>query len=91
VDAEGYVWNAIFAGKRVVRYAPDGRVDRVIPLPVTNPTCVCFGGRDLRTLYITTAQRFLTRGQLRDEPWSGSLLAVDVDVQGVAERRFGRE
>jgi sugar lactone lactonase YvrE len=91
VDAEGYVWNAIFAGKRVVRYAPDGRVDRVIPLPVTNPTCVCFGGRDLRTLYITTAQRFLTRGQLRDEPWSGSLLAVDVDVLGVAERRFGRE
>jgi sugar lactone lactonase YvrE len=45
----------------------------------------------LRTLYITTAQRFLTRGQLRDEPWSGALLAIDVDVAGVPERRFGRE
>ncbi|WP_298933956.1 SMP-30/gluconolactonase/LRE family protein [uncultured Ramlibacter sp.] len=91
VDAQGYVWNAIFAGKRVVRYAPDGRIDRVIALPVSNPTCVCFGGPDLRTLYITTARRFLTRQQLRDEPWSGSLLAIDVDVQGLPERRFGRD
>ena len=91
VDSEGYVWNAIFAGKRVVRYAPDGRIDRVIRLPVSNPTCVCFGGPDLRTLYITTARRFLTRQQQRDEPWSGSLLAIDVDVAGLPERRFGRE
>lgn len=91
VDAEGYVWNAIFAGRRVVRHAPDGRVDRVIPLPVSNPTCVCFGGPELRTLYITTAQRFLTRRQLRDEPLSGSLLAIDVGVPGLPERRFGRD
>jgi sugar lactone lactonase YvrE len=91
VDAEGYVWNAIFGGKRVVRYAPDGRIDRVIQLPVSNPTCVCFGGPDLRTLYITTARRFLTRQQLRDEPWSGSLLAFEVEVAGLPERRFGRD
>lgn len=91
VDSEGYVWNAIFAGGRVVRYAPDGRVDRVIALPVSNPTCVCFGGPDLRTLYITTAQRFLTRRQLREEPWAGSLLAIDVGVPGLPERRFGRD
>jgi sugar lactone lactonase YvrE len=91
VDAEGYVWNAIFGGKRVVRYAPDGRIDRVIQLPVSNPTCVCFGGPDLRTLYITTARRFLTRQQLRDEPGSGSLLAFEVEVAGLPERRFGRD
>nr|WP_145547982.1 SMP-30/gluconolactonase/LRE family protein [Variovorax boronicumulans] len=91
VDSQGYVWNAIFAGGRVVRYAPDGTVDREIALPVSNPTCVCFGGPDLRTLYITTARRFLTRAQLRAQPWAGSLLAVDVDVAGLAERRFGRD
>lgn len=91
VDSEGYLWNAIFGGGRVVRYAPDGRVDRVIALPVSNPTCVCLGGPDLRTLYITTAQRFLSRAQLRDEPWSGALLAIDVDVPGLPERRFGRD
>ncbi|KQP39005.1 SMP-30/gluconolactonase/LRE family protein [Pseudorhodoferax sp. Leaf274] len=90
-DSEGYVWNAIFGGGRVVRYAPDGTVDRVLQLPVSNPTCVCFGGPDLRTLYITTAQRFLTRAQLREQPWAGSLLAIDVDVPGLPERRFGRD
>ncbi|PZP99684.1 MAG: gluconolactonase [Variovorax paradoxus] len=89
VDSQGYVWNAIFAGGRVVRYAPDGTVDRVLTLPVSNPTCVCFGGPDLRTLFITTARRFLTRAQLRAEPWAGALLAIDVDVAGLAERRFG--
>ena len=89
VDSEGFVWNAIFAGGRVIRYAPDGRVDRVLTVPVSNPTCVCLGGPELRTLYITTARRFLTQRQLRDEPWAGSLLAIDVEVPGLPERRFG--
>jgi len=89
VDSQGYVWNAIFGGARVVRYAPDGTIDRVVHLPVSNPTCVCLGGPELKTLFITTARRFLTRERLREEPWSGSLLALDVDVPGLAERRFG--
>lgn len=89
IDAEGYLWTAIFAAGRVVRYSPDGHVDTVIALPVTNPTCVCLGDPDLRTLYITTARKFLDRSQLRCEPLAGSMLAVRVDVPGLAERRFG--
>lgn len=89
VDAEGCVWNAIFAGGRVVRYSPAGEVDRLIELPVTNPTCVCLGGPELKTLYITTARKFLDRAVLRSEPLAGSVLAVEVDVPGLAERRFG--
>jgi len=89
VDAERFVWNAIFAAGRVVRYSPQGQVDRVIELPVTNPTCVCLGGPDLKTLYITTARKFLDRARLRGEPLAGSVLAVDVDVPGLPERRFG--
>ncbi|TWO68445.1 SMP-30/gluconolactonase/LRE family protein [Caenimonas sedimenti] len=89
VDAEGFVWNAIFAAGRVVRYSPAGEVDRVIDLPVTNPTCVCLGGPELQTLYITTARKFLDRAQLRAEPWAGSVLAVEVDVPGLLEHRFG--
>lgn len=88
-DSEGFVWNAVFGGGRVVRLACDGRVDRVLQLPVSNPTCVCLGGPDLRTLYISTARRFLTQRQLREEPWAGSLLAIEVDVPGLPERRFG--
>lgn len=89
VDAEGFVWNAIFAAGRVVRYSPAGEVSRVIELPVTNPTCVCLGGPDLKTLFITTARRFLDRKQLRSEPLAGSVLAIEVDVPGLPEQRFG--
>jgi len=89
VDREGYLWNAVFAGHRVVRYAPDGSVDRVIELPVTNPTCVCLGGPDLRTLYITTATKMIKPDVLAQEDWAGALLAIDVEVPGLPEPFFG--
>ena len=44
IDAEGHLWSAQWGGSRVVRYTPDGRIDRVITLPVTQPSCVCLGG-----------------------------------------------
>ncbi len=37
IDALGYLWNARFAGGAVVRFAPDGRVDRIIDVPVPTP------------------------------------------------------
>jgi sugar lactone lactonase YvrE len=89
VDAQGHVWNAIFGGARVVRFSPSGQVDRVIELPVTNPTCACLGGPELKTLYITTARKFLDRRQLRSQPLAGAVLAIDVDVPGLPEQRFG--
>lgn len=88
VDAEGHVWNALFAEGRVVRFTPDGKVDRIIHLPVTNPTCVCLGGPELKTLYITTARKFLSAETLAREPLSGSVLAMPVDVPGLPEHRF---
>jgi sugar lactone lactonase YvrE len=89
VDAQGYLWNAVFAGARVIRYAPDGRIDRTVEVPTTNPTCVCLGGPELKTLFITTAAKFLTAEQLRAQPLAGALLALDVDVPGLPEARFG--
>ena len=88
VDREGYVWNAIFAGRRVVRYAPDGRIDTIVHVPVTNPTCVCLGGQEMQTLFITTARKFLNRSQLRSEPLAGAVLAIDVPTPGLPESRF---
>jgi sugar lactone lactonase YvrE len=55
VDADACLWNAEYGGSRVVRYTPQGKVDRVIDVPTKNPTCCCFGGADLKTLYITAA------------------------------------
>jgi sugar lactone lactonase YvrE len=89
VDADGCYWIAFFAGRRVVRYRPDGTIDLVVPMPVTNPTCVCFGGDELRTLYVTTAAKFLTPEQRAAEPLAGSLFAIDDLAQGLPEHRFG--
>jgi sugar lactone lactonase YvrE len=89
VDAEGYLWNARFDGGALVRFAPDGRVDRVVPTPVSRPSHVTFGGPDLRTLYITTARFRLPPERLAAEPMAGGLIAMDVSVAGLPEPFFG--
>lgn len=88
VDAEGYLWNCEYGGWRVVRYAPDGRIDGAIPIPAANPTCCCFGGPDLGTLYITTATQRLTPQQMADQPQAGGVFAVRPVVYGLPESRF---
>jgi len=88
VDCEGYVWSAKWDGGRVARYAPDGTVDLVLPLPVPRVTCVTFGGPDLRTLYITTARVGLSEAQLRAFPLSGSLFAASAPVPGMPATPF---
>ena len=55
VDAEGYLWSAQWYGSCVVRYDPDGKVERRIQTPAKQTSCACFGGEDLGDLYITTA------------------------------------
>lgn len=88
IDSEGYLWNARFAGGCLIRFAPDGRVDRRLELPVTNPTCCCFGGPDLRTLYVTSARHGLSDEQLARNPHEGAILAVAVEVPGTPSARF---
>lgn len=89
IDADGCLWNAQWNGGRVVRYTPDGSVDRVIEVPVTNPTCITFGGPELDTLYITTSRLTLSEEQRNAEPDAGNLLAVKPGVKGLAEDTFG--
>ena len=88
VDAEGFLWNAEFHGARLVRYAPDGRVDRVIALPVQRPTCCAFGGPDLATLFVTTTSQRMSESELAAEPLAGALLAFEPGVRGLPEPRF---
>jgi sugar lactone lactonase YvrE len=89
IDAEGFLWNAEFAGRRLTRYAPDGRVDRTVEVPVTSPTCCCFGGDNLGTLYVTSSTHEHGAVQRAAEPWAGGLLALDVGVRGLPEAAFG--
>ncbi len=88
VDSEGYIWSARNGGARIVRYAPDGSIDRAVALPATLVTNMTFGGDDLRTLYITTASRGLTDEQLAAQPLAGAILSVRVEVAGVPEPSF---
>jgi sugar lactone lactonase YvrE len=84
IDAEGYLWNCRFGGGCIVRIGPDGGVDRVIDLPVTNVTTCTFGGPDLRTAYVTTANA----GAPERERLAGALFAIDSSVAGMPENRF---
>jgi L-arabinonolactonase len=88
VDSEGYLWNAQWNGHRVVRYRPDGVVDRIISIPAMNITCLAFGGKDLDMLYVTTARYLMTPEQIKAEPLSGGLFAVRADVKGLKEPKF---
>ena len=88
VDAEGFVWSAQYGGSRVVRYARDGRVDRVLDLPAVQITSCAFGGSDLGTLFVTSATQNLSAEALAAQPLAGALLAVDVGVNGLREPRF---
>ena len=83
VDVEGCYWAAMFEGQRLVRLSPDGEEMQSLPLPVRCPTMPCFGGPDLKTLYITTSRENRPALEIADQPWAGCVLAVDVDVAGL--------
>jgi sugar lactone lactonase YvrE len=85
VDADEGVWVALFGGSAVHRYAPDGRLDAVVELPVTQVTACTFGGADLDRLYVTTSRQGLDDG---DQPLAGALFVVDVGIAGMPTREF---
>ena len=83
VDAEGAYWVAMFEGQRLLRLAPDGALLAELPLPVRCPTMPCFGGADLKTLYITTARDQRPAEELAAQPLAGCVLQLRVDVPGL--------
>jgi len=84
VDGEGYVWSAQWGGGAVVRYAPDGRTDRVLEIPVLLPSCVAFGGPDLTMLCVTSARQ----GAGEAQTGAGNLFVYNAPVRGLPESRF---
>jgi L-arabinonolactonase len=73
----------------VVRYAPDGRVDRVLPVPASQPACVAFGGAELNELFVSSARVGLSAQALLQEPQAGGLFRCRIGgVKGLPESRF---
>jgi len=82
VDADGYIWSAVFGGRRIERYAPDGtRVGRVA-FPCPNVTKLAFAGDDLRTVYATTARKGMSAEAIAQEPLAGALFSFRAPVAG---------
>jgi sugar lactone lactonase YvrE len=88
MDAEGCYWVALFEGQRVLRLSPQGEVLREVRLPVRCPTMPCFGGHDLKTLYITTAREGRPAPELAEQPHAGCVLSLRVDTPGLPANFF---
>jgi sugar lactone lactonase YvrE len=86
-DASGCVWIAHWGGSRVSRFAPDGSLLDVVPLPVRQPTSCAFGGPDLKTLFITSAS-IGVKDEHNTNGLAGALFAIDVGIAGVPTARF---
>lgn len=82
VDAEDHVWSAHWGGARLTRWRPDGTIERVVPMPVPQPTSCCFGGPGLATLYVTSARKGLDEAALAAYPLSGGVFALEPGVRG---------
>lgn len=90
IDAEGYLWNAQWNGWRVTRYAPDGREDRVVEMPVACPTSCCFAGPNQGQLYITSARKGQSEEALSSQPAAGAVFVLeDPGAVGIPETDCG--
>jgi L-arabinonolactonase len=97
VDAEGCVWNAQVISGDLIRYTPDGRVERKIGMPVRNITSVMFGGDRLDEIYVTSMARVVHPAahanfavQARPQFGAGSLFRITgLGIRGLPEHRFG--
>lgn len=88
VDVQGNYWVAMYEGASVLQLSPEGQVLQRIAVPVQCPTMVCFGGEDLRTLYITSARAGRPQEELDATVPAGSLFSLPVEVPGLPVNFF---
>ncbi len=89
VDSEGMLWIAHWGGFCVRRWDPHtGKILQKITVPAPQPTSCCFGGKNLDTLYITSARKGLDDDKLKAYPYSGSVFVAKCDVKGRSATLF---
>ena len=89
VDSEGNYYVAMFEGARIAKLSPTGVELDSIAVPAQCPTMPCFGGDDLKTLYVTTASYNRSPAELHAYPKSGCVFSMRVDVPGLPVHYFG--
>ncbi|MBD9572734.1 SMP-30/gluconolactonase/LRE family protein [Ensifer adhaerens] len=91
MDAEGFIWNCRVAGGGcVVRFSPDGRIDRVVDLPCSWPTSCAFGGPQFETLFVTSARFTMSDEHLARNPHEGAVFALRPGTYGLPANRFSQ-
>lgn len=83
VDVQGNYYAAMFEGRRLCKFSPQGQWLADIPTPAQCPTMPCFGGDDLKTLFITTARHGRSAAELTEFPESGAVFSMRVEVAGL--------
>ena len=83
IDTDGCLWNCRWGGSCIVRFTPNGKVDHVIEMPVQNITNCIFGGKDMKTLFITTASNI---GKNQND-LDGNLFAISLNYQGIEDNK----
>lgn len=91
VDTRGGYWVALPKNGLIARYTPEGELDRVIDAPTSFPTMVCFGGDDLRQMYVTTGRKDYDGVSPEPEPRAGGIFRCDVGEQGIPEPRLASD
>ena len=81
IDTDGCVWNCRWGGSCIVRFTPSGKVDQIIEMPVQNITNCVFGGKDMKTLFVTTASNE-DKNNL-----DGSLFSINLNYQGIEDNK----
>ncbi len=89
MDAEGYYWSAGVSAARLNRIDRDGRIVASYPVPVAAPTMPCFGGPDLRTLFVTSLRVGRDPDLLARYPLTGITIAGKSPVSGAPVALFG--
>ena len=87
VDADGGYWIAMFRAGRILRFTPDGRLDRDLKAPTSFPTMVTFGGPDLSTMFVTTAN-VPPKGSATPEAHAGAVFCAKVGALGLEAHNF---
>ena len=88
IDAAGNYWVAMFEGAQLLCFAPSGGRIGALPLPVQCPTMPCFGGDDMRTLFVTSARQGRTASEIARLPGSGAVLSKHVETPGLPVHFF---
>ena len=73
----------------MIRFSPDGEIDRVVKIPASRVTCCAFGGKDLDELYVTTSRMNVDPIELEKHPQAGGVFALKPGVRGLSRPMFG--